>query len=582
MKAESSDELRSLYLGLLGSYLLLVMHVFLNIVFDGQGVRGFYLPFNMLGWIFISVLIGVGLWQIARSRQLVMSPLLVGSWVGFLLLLVPLFYPNSEFREQAIPRFFCIAGGLLFYFSLLQWRFDAATRISLMYLILGAVLVEVGLGVMQYFVLGEDNWMMYDTRLNRPYGIFQMPNVLSSFLATGLALALYLLRWDTASVQIRWRQAMIAVALLGIPLLLVVILSRAGQVGALLASALLLPVLWRHERRVAVWAGVAILISLVAGLLCLMFVHMGRNPETYQLTTSSRLLYWTHVLEMIRETPWLGIGYRGFETHFVHHYYDIARLRPGMPFIEQGLDHPHNELLFWTIEGGVVAALGLLVAAGIYLRQLCRVPAWSKRISLLAMLLPILFHTLVELPLYYSLAHGIVFLILVWLVDEESSMVREHAFTHGWLPRTLAVIIPLLVIPFMGTGLQTAWLVTQYEREGQRSPELLQQVTNPLPWKLLVEYYQYSHRLQVARQTNNRMELEAYVDWVTGLIAYRPRLYFFHQLAAVLRELGRESQARYWETEARRLFPDPVLLRRDFSPWLKVEHQETNIAMTSH
>jgi len=349
-----------------------------------------------------------------------------------------------------------------------------------------------------------------------------------------------------------------------------------------LAAALLLPVLWWHERRLAVWAGVAILISLVAGLLCLVFVHMGRNPETYHVTTSYRLLYWTHVLEMIRETPWLGVGYRGFETHFVHHYYDIARMRPGMPFIEQGLDHPHNELLFWTIEGGVVAALGLLVVAGIYLRQLWRVPAWSKRISLLALLLPILFHTLVELPLYYSLAHGIVFLILVWLVDEESSMVREHTFTHRWLPRTLAVIIPLLVIPFMGTGLQTAWLVTQYEREGQRSPELLQQVVNPLPWKLLVEYYQYSHRLQVARQTNNRMELEAYVSWVTGLIAYRPRVYFFHQLAAVLRELGRENQAIYWETEARRLFPDAALLRRDFSPWLKVEPQETNIAGTNH
>ena len=68
----------------------------------------------------------------------------------------------------------------------------------------------------------------------------------------------------------------------------------------------------------------------------------------------------------------------------------------------------------------------------------------------------------------------------------------------------------------MGTGLQTAWLVTQYEREEQRSPELLQQVINPLPWKLLVENYQYSHRLQFARQTNNRMELEAYEKWVTG------------------------------------------------------------------
>jgi len=62
----------------------------------------------------------------------------------------------------------------------------------LLYLLLGAVAIEALLGLVQYYLLVPGNWIGYDTRTNRPYGIFQQPNVMASFMATGLALAIWL------------------------------------------------------------------------------------------------------------------------------------------------------------------------------------------------------------------------------------------------------------------------------------------------------------------------------------------------------------------------------------------------------
>jgi len=163
-----ASSLRSWFLGLLTAYLLVGMHFFMH----NPGGYGFYLPFNMVGWVFVSGLIGFGLWQVTRTRQLVISPLQLGLWLAFGLLLIPLFYPNAVFRDQALPRLLGMGGGLLFLFALTQWRFDAAMRTRLLYLILGAVLLEAALGLVQYFPLPPGNWIGYNSHTNRLYGIF--------------------------------------------------------------------------------------------------------------------------------------------------------------------------------------------------------------------------------------------------------------------------------------------------------------------------------------------------------------------------------------------------------------------------
>ncbi|MFQ9621647.1 MAG: Wzy polymerase domain-containing protein [Enterobacteriaceae bacterium] len=77
-----------------------------------------------------------------------------------------------------------------------------------------------------------------------------------------------------------------------------------------------------------------------------------------------------------------------------------------------GLTYPHNDLLFWWVEGGAVALLGLLVlgVSGFWL--LLRRPG-VRQLALLACLMPILLHTQLEYPLYQSPVHWLLVLILV-------------------------------------------------------------------------------------------------------------------------------------------------------------------------
>lgn len=57
--------------GLFVLYWLLGMHFFMH----NPGGAGLYLPFNAWGWIFASLVIGLGLWQVTLQQRLVFSSL---------------------------------------------------------------------------------------------------------------------------------------------------------------------------------------------------------------------------------------------------------------------------------------------------------------------------------------------------------------------------------------------------------------------------------------------------------------------------------------------------------------------------
>ncbi|HEB4995567.1 TPA: pilin glycosylation ligase domain-containing protein, partial [Aeromonas hydrophila subsp. hydrophila] len=176
---------KGLFAAVCALYWPLGMHFFMH----NPGGAGLYLPFNAWGWIFASLVIGLGLWQVTLQQRLVFSSLQGWLWLGALLLLLPMAYPGFDLKDYAIPRLLGLFAGLLFLFCLYQWQLVRASRDQLFYLLLGAVAIEALLGLVQYYLLIPGNWLGYDTRANRPYGIFQQPNVMATFMATGLALA---------------------------------------------------------------------------------------------------------------------------------------------------------------------------------------------------------------------------------------------------------------------------------------------------------------------------------------------------------------------------------------------------------
>lgn len=536
-------------------YWLLGMHFFMH----NPGGAGLYLPFNAWGWIFASLVMALGLWHVTLSQRLVVSPLLTAQWLGGLLLLLPMAYPGAELKDYAIPRLLGLFAGLLFLASLYQWRFGREARDRLLYLLLGAVAIEALLGLVQYYLLVPGNWIGYDTQTNRPYGIFQQPNVMASFMATGLSLAIWLeLRGDANP----WLKGLRYGVILATSLLLVVLQSRVGQLGGVMALLLLSAQLGRERRlgRMLALVALGILLGLASQYL---MAGARRGLEIYQ-SGGMRSIYWPYAAKLIAKMPWTGWGYGSFESVFLHHYMADKALNPAMVQIEYNLDHPHNEFLYWAVEGGLAPMLGMVLMGGALLWRLSRA-GWVKGAALLALVTPILLHTQTEYPFYHAIALWWALLLLLYAMDaevEEQDLGnwRDHQCRPWLLLRFMAIAIPLIVIPFMLTALHTAWVVTKYERGGYKQPALLLDIVNPMAWLTRVEFDVNAVRLMVGLQANNKAELEAYLDWGQAFVRHTPRANIYANMVIALNALGRTAEADNLRASALMLYPGEPLL----------------------
>ncbi len=536
-------------------YWLLGMHFFMH----NPGGAGLYLPFNAWGWIFASLVIALGLWQVTLRQRLVISSLQLGLWLGALLLLLPMAYPGFELQDFAIPRLLGLFAGLLFLFVLYQWQLASRARDRLLYLLLGAVAIEALLGLVQYYLLTPGNWIGYDIRVNRPYGIFQQPNVMASFMATGLALAIWL---ELRREGNPWLKGLRYGVIVSTSLLLVVLQSRVGQLGGLLALILLVPQLYR-QRQLGRMLGL-VALGFAFGLVSQYGMSgVKRGIEIYQ-SGGYRPIYWAYCTKLISQMPWTGWGYGSFESVFLQHYMADKAQHPAMVQIEYNLDHPHNEFLYWAVEGGIAPMLGMVLMGGALLWRVSRT-GWVRGPALLALVTPILLHTQTEYPFYHSIAHWWALLLLVHVLDAEveegaEASWREYTYRPWLLLRFAAIAIPLIVVPFMLTAIHTAWVVTQYERGGYKQPALLLDIVNPMAWLTRVEFDVNAVRLAVGLQANNQAELEAYLDWGQAFVRHTPRANIYANMVIALNALGRTAEADNLRASALMLYPGEPLL----------------------
>ena len=129
----------------------------------------------------MSILIGLGLWQWARARTLMITTQMICFWLGGLVLTLPMLNPAIEDLSLAAPRATALIAGLLLYTAIIQFRGTTIIWQQLLPLILAAVVIQSLLGLVQYFLLEPGNLMGYNTIDNRPNGTFQQVNVMASF-----------------------------------------------------------------------------------------------------------------------------------------------------------------------------------------------------------------------------------------------------------------------------------------------------------------------------------------------------------------------------------------------------------------
>lgn len=541
-----------------------------NLYIPNMGGHGLNLPQNIFSLGVMGTLIFLGsinLW----CKQLKLSPGITLFMPGCLLLILPILWtPSLEWRANALPAVlgYCVAA--LVYLALLQISISRHQKREWLGLIVASAAIEACLALLQMFVFGDNNLMEFPVGLTRAYGNFQQPNLLGSFLATGFGIALYLL----ITTRRRWVAIANGLALMLLLVTLIPLQSRIGWTGAMAVSLLLLIHFRHHPRwRRIVLAGLPLLLMLIiAWLVVSRSLHLVPQSMSgaFKLVdkSGSNTVRWQmlqYSLQMIAEHPLKGWGMGGFEHVFTQ--YLIQQVGIG-PLAGAAPTHPHNELLYLWIEGGIVALLGSLmlvlawfrlVIGGSRLRRRRAFPLWC-------LTLPIALHTLFEYPLYQSAAHGLVLLLLIRITLAESCLRKTVRLpTVQIIGRYATAAIALAIVVFAITGLRTNAVLTQLERSGFRDSKAMLQLINPYAqWD---RYVYDSHMLELKHfnQTQDYRFLAAFKIWADNYVTVHNDANIYYTLIRIAD--AQQSQIRKSQLiqRARQLFPAD---KRFFEPSL--------------
>ncbi|WP_049241444.1 PglL family O-oligosaccharyltransferase [Serratia marcescens] len=546
--------------------LLIWMAAILPVYYPNMGGDGLALPQNILAWAVMALTTLIVTFTICLGRtRLSLTPTARLLLLGIAVLALPLLYTRPEWREDALWRCAGLLGGWLFYVACLQLRLNARQRELLLYGLLFAVSIQALLAALQLFAPG---WAWVAPDGGRVYAVFQQPNVLGSFIATGLALAqwaLFLPAFSSARSE-RQRQVLLFTLLTAFVTVLVLVQSRAGWLGGAVAASLLLWRLCRRRPRTARLACCALALGLTLGVT-IQLTGFGLGEQTGFLDRSpsngTRLTMLQDTVAMIFAKPLLGWGYGGFEYSFAH-----FRLQT-MPWREvlEVAGHPHNEILLWWVEGGLPALAGIAIVIVAGARLLKR--AWQRdreapagvRVGLFLVLLPMLIHTQLEYPFYLSAPHWLAFLLLLALLDGQTGEPRPQPFAKALSLPVAMTMVGVLVMAFFAW--QGRMALTQSERTLLTTIDSIEQMPPPAAWiyQERKTFDEQSHALLVYNQTRDDALLTSYRQWANDYLERRIDANVYATLIMILHYQGAQAEADARLREAAFLFAQDARFR---------------------
>jgi O-antigen polymerase len=559
-------------------YILLIWLIFvLHIYLPNMGGSGLKLPQNIITWAVMASVVAT-IWLTLPAGKTVRLTI-TARWLllAIGILAIPLFYTSPLWRDAALARWLGLLGGWVFYVSLLQYHPPRFYRQWLYYAILAATAFQGLLALLQFTMQGMvPDWFAYPMLTGRAYGVFQQVNVLASFIATGLALVLMLFLLPTFTCSKahyeRVRTHGLGLLLVLFPILLVWLQSRIGWIGGGTVALLFLYRYHPLNPLRAKWAVCLMSVGLLIGVIALfhgLHGEAGLRYISHGLSNHARYTMLHDTLAMIVQKPLLGWGYGGFEYEFQH-----FRLAQG--FSTQGLGvvrHPHNEMLFWWAEGGLVALIGMLLLLGCGLRLLrvalkhdgaksrtYKRPA-GEASALCIVLLPIVLHTQTEYPFTLSAAHWAIFLLLLAQLDRQVGTVKERISLAPGTTTFFCSAIPAISITvfFLASiGLYANLSLTSIERNHLLDIEPAHRVMAFDPWVNTERwlYDRQTHALLVFNQTREPHLLDDYAHWANSYLSRRIDKNVYASLIAIAQYQQDAIAHQRLQQEAQALFPD--------------------------
>jgi O-antigen polymerase len=378
---------------------------------------------------------------------------------------------------------------------------------------------------------------------------------MASLVATSLALSLYLY---SQKDRPNWSGPLhLFIAVTG-ALLIIILQSRTGQLGTAVALLLLGPYIIRGSyRQLLIWFA-TFALGLGLGVNNLYYAEDNasfKREAAIYTQDNTRRAHYGQSLDLVRKNTLMGVGYGRFEEAWQTGYAQSPDRSVDTTWFLQNLQHPHNEILYWAAEGGLLPVAGMLLIAFSFL-QLLRQHSWPQSLAWLAVLTPIGLHTQTEMPFYTSALHWLVFLGLLNFIDASGGQRRMSDVPNVRLMRVCAVLFPLIGAPFMLTGLHTHYLLDRFQAAPVENMELLNEIVNPVIALDKIQGARMGLQFIWAMSEQDSEALQDYIDWADKLASTEPRIYLYYNRILALRQLEQDAAADTLLLEARWRFAD--------------------------
>jgi len=543
--------------------LLLIAPFYFHPNIGGTGLR---IPNNIMMWLVASL---IGFYSMYKA---VIDKVLYLPQHFILIILFPVLaffsgvISGVEIASQWVFRLLYIWGGVLIFFSLFQYKLKQGRLDRLLFIVVIAAFIHAIAGISQIVWLKNlPAWLPININ-GVPTGFFQQINNQASFQVTGIIVALWLVSRPYIRKGPNWRFIFISIALFCSIFVVAYSGSRVGALGFILAVPLILISRWQWLKRdlKRCYFILAVIILSISSA-SIMESNRGLTSAMDKATAmnsgfsgSARLGIYDIALDVIKEKPLFGHGIGSFVRVWQLGKPAFYAEHPNAILPNQRVAHPHNEIIFWLVEGGVVVGLGLLTAFIAVVLTLKKLPP-SRRYAYLALLIPITLHSQVELPFYISANHWFVFLILLFVIMQPFQN-RYQVNLSGSATSLMKVTALVGVISAISFLSHTLIANLEFKRYVMKQ---VPQQEEPFPVAMQNPYFSQlaTHTVMISLLHSSIKyglddNVRLFADWAEIEVSYNPHILFYTLLVRAHLHLKQQQQACTFTKQGQSIYPD--------------------------
>jgi O-antigen polymerase len=534
--------------------LLLLFTLGMNFLLPNYGGSGWQMPQNVMVSLFVAILIAISTLKIIHSGSIILSRMQFALFLLILCIVLPGLINYESETQALIPRLIPLLGVLLLFQSLQQFQLSERTITTILYIICISGLIQIVYGLSQKYLnlLPLEPFVAPRMAYGQPIGIFQQYNMIATYLSTVALISFYLL---SKAKFVRSFRAIVNVLFLltiifGVLYILSLSSSRAGLLGFVIGSTLLLIFLWRDI------PAKKYVVTLFIMLLAMVYFVKGGNiapsiDRTIKATSSlsmspltsqvdKRIPIWIVASNVYLNSPWIGHGLGNFEKVYKQEqnvYYDSGVLDVNKTL--RPVSHPHNEALFLAVESGAIALSAFVMFIFYYIFTLFSIGV-RHAVLWLAFLFPIGFQVLVSFPFYLSTIHLVVFILLMGLSVSKRS--AHYKFTIS-VPLKLGlgtILLSFLMVYtfFVWSTLNSLLDIGLYKFTKYQHEQLLDQPLKSIIWNKEATILAKNKVFYSDMKRQNAKGIRDYIIWLKEQIHHNEKAKLYIHLAQAHLSLG--------------------------------------------